>query len=66
MSPLDAIRSATTAAADVLGVSDRGALDAGQLADIVAVRGDPLEDVHALERVDFVMKGGVVFRAPTS
>jgi len=63
MSPLDAIRSATLAAADLLGVSDRGTLEPGQLADVVAVPGDPLADIHAMERVDFVMKGGVVFRA---
>jgi imidazolonepropionase-like amidohydrolase len=62
MSPLDAIRSATMAAADLMGVSDRGTLEAGQLADVVAVPGDPLADVHAMERVDFVMKGGVIFR----
>jgi imidazolonepropionase-like amidohydrolase len=61
MSPLDAIRSATLAAADLLGVSDRGTLEPGQLADIVAVPGDPLADVHAMEHVDFVMKGGVIF-----
>jgi imidazolonepropionase-like amidohydrolase len=64
MSPLDAIRSATLAAADLLGVADRGALEPGLLADVVAVPGDPLADVHALEHVDFVMKGGVIFHQP--
>jgi imidazolonepropionase-like amidohydrolase len=64
MSPLDAIRSATLAAADLLGVADRGALEPGLLADVVAVPGDPLADVHALEHVDFVMKGGVIFKEP--
>jgi imidazolonepropionase-like amidohydrolase len=64
MSPLAAIRSATLAAADLLGVSDRGALEPGLLADVVAVPGDPLADVRALERVDFVMKGGAIFRQP--
>jgi imidazolonepropionase-like amidohydrolase len=64
MSPLDAIRSATLAAADLMGVADRGALEPGLLADVVAVPGDPLADVHAMEHVDFVMKGGVIFHAP--
>jgi imidazolonepropionase-like amidohydrolase len=65
MSPLDAIRSATLAAADLMGVTDRGALEPGLLADVVAVPGDPLADVHAMEHVDFVMKGGVIFHAPS-
>ncbi|HEX4495220.1 MAG TPA: amidohydrolase family protein [Thermoanaerobaculia bacterium] len=64
MTPLAAIRAATLAAADLLGVADRGALDPGLLADVVAVPGNPLADVHALERVDFVMKGGEIFRQP--
>jgi imidazolonepropionase-like amidohydrolase len=64
MSPLDAIRSATLAAADLMGVTDRGALEPGLLADVVAVPGDPLADIHAMEHVDFVMKGGVIFHAP--
>jgi imidazolonepropionase-like amidohydrolase len=64
MSPLDAIRSATLAAADLMGVTDRGALEPGLLADVVAVPGDPLADIHAMEHVDFVMKGGAIFRAP--
>ncbi len=64
MSPLAAIRAATTAAADLLGVADRGALDPGLLADVVAAPGNPLADVRALEHIDFVMKGGEVFRQP--
>ncbi len=63
MTPLEAIRSATTAAADLLGFEDRGALEAGLLADVIAVPGDPLEDVTALERVSFVMLGGEVYSA---
>lgn len=62
MTPLEAIRSATTQAADLLGVEDRGRIEAGLLADLVAVDGDPLEDIRALERVRFVMRGGEVFR----
>ncbi len=60
MSPLDAIRTATTGAAELIGVDDRGALAAGKLADVIAVPGDPLADVHALEKVKFVMHGGRV------
>lgn len=64
MKPLDAIRAATTSAADLLGVTDRGTIAAGKLADVIAVRGNPLDDVTTLERVVFVMKGGEVFRQP--
>jgi imidazolonepropionase-like amidohydrolase len=62
MSPLEAIRGATTHAADLLGVDDRGAVEPGKLADVIAVRGDPLRDVTVLERVAFVMKGGTIVR----
>ncbi len=62
MSPLHALQSATINAADLLGVSDRGELKAGMLADIIAVDGDPLNDIGAMERVKFVMKGGEVFK----
>ncbi len=60
MTPLAAIRTATLNAADLLGVDDRGAIAAGKLADLIAVPGNPLEDVSVLERVEFVMKGGEV------
>lgn len=60
MKPIDAIRTATLNAADLLGVTDRGVIAAGMLADLVAVPGNPLEDIHALEHVSFVMKGGTV------
>ncbi len=62
MSPLAAIRSATVVAAEVLGVDDRGQIAEGMLADIIAVSGNPLDDITAMERVSFVMKGGVVYR----
>jgi imidazolonepropionase-like amidohydrolase len=63
MKPMDAILTATRNAADVLGWSDRvGAIAPGKLADIIAVEGDPLKDITELERVRFVMKGGVPFR----
>jgi imidazolonepropionase-like amidohydrolase len=63
MSPLDAIRSATLNAADLLGWSDKvGTVEPGKWADLVAVEGDPLADVTTLQHVKFVMKGGVVVR----
>lgn len=65
MTPLQAIRSATVNAADLLELSaDVGSLAPGHYADIVAVPGDPLADVTVLERVSFVMKGGAVVRGP--
>ena len=63
MTPLEAIQSATVAAADHLRISgEAGRIAVGMPADIVAVRGDPLSDVTALEAMAFVMKGGVVYR----
>ena len=63
MSPMEAIQAATLRAADLLGWSDRlGSLETGKLADIIAVREDPLADVRALERVGFVMQGGKVIK----
>ncbi|MCM3905306.1 MAG: amidohydrolase family protein [Pyrinomonadaceae bacterium] len=63
MTPLQAIQSATIVAADLLErPNDLGAIEAGKLADIIAVSGDPLKDITELERVRFVMKGGEVFR----
>lgn len=64
MPPLEALRSATVSAAEVLGVSDRGAIAAGKLADLVAVPGDPLRDITATERVSWVMLGGKVIPSP--
>jgi len=61
--PLEAIRSATINAAEVLGIGgEAGTIEPGRVADIVAVSGDPLADVRLLERVQFVMKGGQVVR----
>ena len=63
MKPLDAIQAATVNAADLLGWADKiGTLETGHYADLVAVSGDPLSDVRALESVKFVMKGGAVVR----
>jgi len=63
MPPMAAIQSATIATARFLGEEQRlGSVEAGKLADLIAVPGDPLADITALERVRFVMKGGVVHR----
>ena len=63
MTPVRAMRAATSSAAELLGMQDQvGTVEAGKLADIVAVTGDPFSDVTVLEKVDFVMKGGVVVR----
>ena len=62
MSPLEALRTATVYAADLLGVDDRGVIAPGKLADLVAVPGNPLKDIHVMERVIFVMKGGAVYK----
>jgi imidazolonepropionase-like amidohydrolase len=65
MTPMEAIRSATSVAAESLGwVGDTGAVAPGYFADIIAVDGDPLEDISVLEGVNFVMKGGEVYRSP--
>jgi imidazolonepropionase-like amidohydrolase len=62
---MEAIRSATVAAADHLGKSDLiGSIAPGKAADIIAVDNDPLSDVKALEDVDFVMKAGVAYKTP--
>jgi len=62
MSPLQAIRAATTVSAELIDVDDRGRLAPGLLADVIAVPGDPLADIGVTEDVRFVMKGGEVYR----
>lgn len=63
MSPLQAIRSATINAADLLGwADDLGAIEPGKYADLIAVDGNVLNDIKQLEHVKFVMKGGEVVR----
>ena len=65
MTPMEAIQSSTTVAAESLGwVGDTGAVATGYFADIVAVTGNPLDDVSVLENVVFVMKGGEVYKMP--
>ena len=63
LTPAAALRAGTAAAADLLGIADQaGTLAAGKVADVVAVPGNPLDDITATERVFFVMKGGAVVR----
>jgi imidazolonepropionase-like amidohydrolase len=63
MTPLAALEAGTLNGAKLLGWQGRiGALKAGYLADVIAVPGDPLQDIGVLERVGLVMKGGVVYR----
>jgi imidazolonepropionase-like amidohydrolase len=67
MSPMEAIQTATSKAAEVLGWSDKvGTIEAGKWADIVAVSGEPLKDITELQRVTFVMKAGVVYKNESS
>lgn len=62
MAPLDAIRAATTVAAQLIAAHDRGRLEPGLLADVIGVPGDPLADITVTEQVKFVMKDGRVYR----
>lgn len=63
MTPMGAIQAATVGNADLFGLSDKiGSITAGKYADIIAVDGDPLANVGLLEKVSFVMKGGVVYK----
>jgi imidazolonepropionase-like amidohydrolase len=61
MTSLDVLRAATVTAAELIGVTDRGRLAPGLLADVIAVPGDPLRDITVTQDVRFVMKGGKVF-----
>jgi imidazolonepropionase-like amidohydrolase len=63
LKPLDAIRAATTSAADLIGwPDDVGAIEPGKFADLIAVRGDPIADITVLQHVKFVMKGGRIIK----
>jgi imidazolonepropionase-like amidohydrolase len=63
MKPIDVLRTATMNSADLLGLGDRlGALEAGKIADIIAIEGDPTKDVKDLQQVRFVMKSGQIYR----
>jgi imidazolonepropionase-like amidohydrolase len=64
MTPAQAVRSATSSAAELLGMqNDVGSIAPGKYADLVAVKGDPLADITLLQKVDFVMKGGEVHKS---
>lgn len=64
MTPAQALMSATSLTAELLGWEDKvGAIEPGKYADIIAVHGNPLEDIAEMEDVDFVMKGGVVYKS---
>jgi imidazolonepropionase-like amidohydrolase len=64
MTPVAALQAATVGAADLLGqTANVGSIKVGKYADIIAVNGDPLADITVMEKVAFVMKGGVVFKS---
>jgi len=65
MTPMETIQAATSVAAHYMGWEDRvGAIEPGLLADLVAVKGNPLDDISILEDIEVVVKGGLVFKAP--
>jgi imidazolonepropionase-like amidohydrolase len=65
MTPINALKAATSVDATLLGISDRlGALQPGKIADVIAVPGDPTQDIRLTEKVMFVMKEGVIYRRP--
>lgn len=65
MKPIDAIRSATVRGAELLRMGRQiGTIEPGKFADVIAVEGNPLEDIGALARVTFVMKAGQVYKSP--
>jgi imidazolonepropionase-like amidohydrolase len=67
MTPMEAIQSATSVAAKVMGWSDRvGSIASGRFGDVIAVKGDPLQDIRRLQDVAVVVKGGTVIREPAS
>ena len=63
MKPIDALRAATSADAELLGFADHiGTLEPGKLADLVAVPGDPTQDIRQTSKIKFVMKDGRIYR----
>ena len=64
LSPIRALQAGTSVAAELLGRDDIGVLKPGACADIVAMPGNPLDDIAATARVDFVMRAGAIYRRP--
>jgi imidazolonepropionase-like amidohydrolase len=64
LTPVRALKAATSVAAELLGRNDLGVLAPGKCADVVAMPGDPFADITATSHVDFVMRGGTVVRRP--
>ena len=63
MTPMEAIQAATLTASQLLRQEKSlGSIEPGRFADIVAVKGDPLENISLMKKIDFVMKGGVVYK----
>jgi imidazolonepropionase-like amidohydrolase len=63
MTPLETIRAATVSAAELIGISDKaGSIEKGKWADIVAVDGDPTQDIHVMGNIKFVMKEGIIYK----
>jgi len=64
MTPMQAVQAATSSAADLIGKSDAiGSIKPGKFADIVAVAGDPMQNIRLLENISFVMKEGKVYKS---
>jgi imidazolonepropionase-like amidohydrolase len=66
MSPLQAIRAATTVSAELIQADDLGRIAPGMLADVIGVPGDPLHDITVTQQVRFVMKDGKVYKRPVA
>jgi tryptophan 2-monooxygenase len=64
IAPVRALRAATSVAAELLQLDDLGVIAVGKIADLVAMPGDPFTDIDVTGRVDFVMKGGVIYKNP--
>jgi imidazolonepropionase-like amidohydrolase len=63
MKPLDALKAAMSADAELLGLADRiGSIEVGKLADVIAVAGDPTQDIRQTSKVKFVMKDGRIYK----
>ena len=63
MSEMEAIKSATIISSEMLGISDElGSVESGKLADLIAVEGNPIKDITALQKVVFVMKEGKIYK----